>query len=76
MLEEDFKEKVLYNDKAQKINVILCEIKNNNIKLDKKTLIDNISKVVSITSDIFSTIASLGSISQGLIPLVQNILFG
>lgn len=73
ILEEDFRERAIYNENILKINQILCDINENSEKLNKKSLLDKIAQGIGISSDVFSSISALGAISQGIIPIITKI---
>lgn len=75
ILEEDFNEKVVYNEGVSNIYKMLCSIRDNCEKLNEKSLADKIEQYSTITSNILSSSMSLASIGQGIIPLLCKIKF-
>jgi len=74
ILEEDFKERAIYNENISKINQILCTINESCEKLNEKSLLDKIEQCTTISSNIFSSVSSLGSMGQGAIPIICKML--
>lgn len=74
LLEEDFKERSIHDENISKIYQLIYDINENCEKLNKKSLLDKIAQCIGISSDAFSTVSALGSIAQGLIPMIIKTL--
>jgi hypothetical protein len=77
LLEEDWQEKMLMSDRLTKINEILISISKSSSKMSMKGVLDKIEQITTIGSNLTSvagSLMSLGTISQGLIPIVRNLI--
>lgn len=77
LLEEDWQEKSLMSDRMAKINEVLISISKSSLKISMKGVLDKIEQITTIGSSLTSvagSLMSLGTISQGLIPLVRNLI--
>ena len=74
ILEEHAIERTMNNEKIDKVYTLLCDMHKQNINMNRKTLLEKIEQITSISNNTLTTVSYIGSICQGLLPGVIRII--